>query len=92
MKKEANRELKHIRGKIYLYKYNFKDGGFSVGFGIRSSDDTNLNTKACRIFLNQCVGHPNMTIYKEKHMRDERYEEGKQILLNGGYEIIEESI
>lgn len=77
------------RGKVILYKYDFDEGEYSINFGFNMSDNPNLHTKAFRRFKNQCVGHPNMTIFKDKQIRDERYEKGKQMLINAGYEVIE---
>lgn len=75
------------RGLIHLYKYNFEDGKYALNIGCEMS--TNLNTKAFRIMLNQCVGSPNMTLFDDINTRDERYEKAKRILLNAGYTIEE---
>lgn len=75
------------RGVIHLYKYNFEDGKYALNIGYDGS--ANLDTKAFRIMLNQCVGHPNMTLFHDKSKRDKRYEKAKRLLLDAGYTIEE---
>ncbi|WP_080845619.1 hypothetical protein [Cytobacillus gottheilii] len=77
------------RGEIILHKFDYEDGGHSINYSFDGNKDFNWKTKAFRIFKNQCVGHPNMTIFKCKTVRDERYEKAKQILITAGYEAIE---
>jgi len=87
-------------GAIKLEKITFNENEFAIGVSVSStsgfdnegnwySDSPNMNTKGFRTFMNQCVGSPNLTIYKNKELRDERYEKGKQILLRANYEIEE---
>ncbi|WP_340191447.1 hypothetical protein [Bacillus amyloliquefaciens] len=75
------------RGVIHLYKLDFEDGKYALNIGCDGS--ANLDTKAFRIMLNQCVGHPNMTLFDEKSIRDERYEKARRMLLDAGYTIEE---
>lgn len=39
--------------------------------------------------LNQCVGHPNMTLFDDKSKRDKRYVKARRMLLDAGYTIEE---
>lgn len=98
MNKKEQTEKK--RGIVNIFKMDFSENEFAIGVGMpfscgRDSKgnwhevSTNTNTKAFRIFMNQCVGKPNMTLFKKAELRDERYEKGKKILLDAGYDVVE---
>lgn len=86
------------RGLITLEEVSFSESAHIIGVSVSTfsqvnedgshySERPNIDTKAFRVFLNKYVGSPNFTKFKTIEARDQRLEEGKQYLLNAGYQV-----
>jgi hypothetical protein len=92
------------RGVIRLERITFREGAYVIGVSLPYTSKylnkdgklveelPNIHSRAFRVFMNQCVGSPNLTIYKTKEKRDERLKQGILILVNAGYVVCEKPI
>lgn len=82
--------MKRDNGTVILEKINFSENEFAIGLSSRGdASHPNTRTRAWNKFMNICIGHPNMTLYKTKEKRDERYDLAIKMLSNAHYTIEE---